>query len=146
MLDGWRTSVDDTSVEDVRQAGRIVPKPSPIGAAVIGYGYWGPNLARNLDERPEFNFEFLCDQDVTQRTAFSRRFPHIRTTPDLSDVLNDSAVEAVVIATPPQSHYKLAKAALEAGKHVLVEKPLATTVADACELAEIADAEGLMLM
>jgi predicted dehydrogenase len=147
MLNGFGTQLEDTaSIEGLGRTERIVPRPSPIGAAVIGYGYWGPNLARNLDERPEFNFEFLCDQDVTQRSAFSRRFPHVRTTPDLSDVLSDPAVEAVVIATPPKSHYALAKAALQAGKHVLVEKPLATTVADACELAEIADAEGLMLM
>jgi predicted dehydrogenase len=146
MLDGWSNSLNDASVEDIRRAGRIVPRPAPIGAAVIGYGYWGPNLARNLDERSEFNLEYLCDRDVTQRSAFTRRFPHVRTTPDLSDVLSDPAVEAVVIATPPQSHYALVKAALEAGKHVLVEKPLATNVADACELAELADAEGLIVM
>jgi predicted dehydrogenase len=147
MLDGLIASVDDAAaVEEIRRPGRIVPRPSPIGAAVVGYGYWGPNLARNLDERPEFDFQYLCDRDVTQRTTFTRRFPHVRTTPDLSDVLDDPAIDAVVIATPPQSHHALVKAALQAGKHVLVEKPLATNVADACELAELAEAEGLVLM
>jgi predicted dehydrogenase len=151
MLDGWSSATKDDArthapIGDVQRVGRIVPRPSPLGTAVVGYGYWGPNLARNLDERSEFNLEFLCDRDITQRTAFSRRFPHVRATPDLSDVLDDPAVEAVVIATPPQSHYAIAKAALEAGKHVLVEKPLATNFADACELAAIAEAEDLVLM
>ncbi len=146
MLDGWSSPTDDATVDDVRRPGRILPRPEPIGAAVIGYGYWGPNLARNLDERPEFEFRYLCDQSVTQRNALSRRFPHVPTTPDLSDVLSDESVDAVVIATPPQSHYMLAKAALEAGKHVLVEKPLATNTADACALADLAEAQDLVLM
>jgi predicted dehydrogenase len=148
MLGGWSSATEDTPVHvgDVQRVGRIVPRPEPIGTAVIGYGYWGPNLARNLDERPEFNFEGLCDRDIAQRTTFNRRFPNVRATPDLSDVLEDPAVEAVVIATPPQSHYSIAKAALEAGKHVLVEKPLATNLADACELADIAEASDLVLM
>jgi len=141
MSNDWGAPADDT-----RLTGRIIPRPAPIGAAVIGWGYWGPNLARNLDERPEFSFELLCERDLAQHTGFERRFPHVRATPDLSDVLEDPAVEAVVIATPPQTHYEIAKAALEAGKHVLVEKPLATTLADAYELAELADAEDLVLM
>jgi predicted dehydrogenase len=149
MLGGWVTSVEDknTPLELGQQrVGRITPRPAPIGTAVVGYGYWGPNLARNLDERPEFNFEYLCDRDPAQRSAFTRRFAHVRTTPNFSDVLEDPAVEAVLIATPPQSHYALVKAALEAGKHVLVEKPLATNLADACEVAALAEAEERVLM
>jgi predicted dehydrogenase len=151
MLGGWSNATEGdaqtpAAVGDVQRVGRITPRNSPLGTAVIGYGYWGPNLARNLDERSEFKLEYLCDRDITQRTAFNRRFPQVQSTPDLSDVLDDPAVEAVVIATPPQSHYAIAKAALEAGKHVLVEKPLATNFADACELAEIAEAEDLVLM
>ncbi len=148
MLGGWATSVEDAStpLDAGQRVGRIVPRPAPIGTAVVGYGYWGPNLARNLDERPEFDFEYLCDRDPAQRAAFSRRFAHVRTTPDFSDVLEDPAVEAVLIATPPQSHYGLVKAALEAGKHVLVEKPLATNLADACEIAALAEAEERVLM
>jgi predicted dehydrogenase len=119
---------------------------SPISTAVLGYGYWGPNLARNLAECPEFAFEALCDLDSIQRDAVSRRFPHVRTTPDLKDVLDDPAIQAVLIATPPQTHYALARMCLEAGKHVLVEKPLATNVADACALAELAEDQDLVLM
>ena len=119
---------------------------SSIGAAVIGYGYWGPNLARNLDERSEFSFERLCDQDPTQRAAFSRRFPHVQALASFSEVLADPVVEAVVIATPPQSHYTLARAALLAGKHVLVEKPLARSFDHACEIARLAEGKNLVLM
>jgi predicted dehydrogenase len=147
MLNGFGTQVEEAPLMgDLGRKERIVPRPAPIGAAVIGHGYWGPNLARNLEERGEFNLQFLCDKDPTQREKFAQRFPHVRTTPDLSDVLADDDVEAVVIATPPQTHYPLAKMALEAGKHVLVEKPLATNVADACDLAEIAESAGLIVM
>jgi predicted dehydrogenase len=147
MLNGVSTQAGEApSIENLGRTERIVPRPAPIGAAVVGHGYWGPNLARNLEERPEFSLQFLCDKDDAQRAKFSQRFPHVRTTPDISDVLADDSVEAVVIATPPRTHYPLAKMALEAGKHVLVEKPLATNVADACDLAEIAEATGLVVM
>jgi predicted dehydrogenase len=118
----------------------------PIGAAVIGYGYWGPNLARNLEECQDFDLRALCDLDEAQRAAFSRRFPHVESTSDFAGLLADPAVQAVVIATPPRTHHALACQALRAGKHVLVEKPLATSYADACELAEIAEEQDRVLM
>ena len=133
-------------LDSLRRFERVAPSPVAIGTAVIGYGYWGPNLARNLGERSELDLALLCDREEPQRAAFARRFPGIRTTPNLEDVLSDPAVEAVVIATPPQTHYAIAKAALEAGKHVLVEKPLATKLAHACELAEIAESKECVLM
>lgn len=126
-----------------RRAMTAVPA---IGAAVIGYGYWGPNLARNLEECPEFSFEALCDLDETKREAFGRRFPQIKTTSRFEEVLDDPAIEAVVIATPPRTHHALASAALRAGKHVLVEKPLATNYADAYDLAEIAESHDRVVM
>lgn len=135
-------------VEEVGGRPREVSAPPqrPVGAAVVGYGYWGPNLARNLDERPELALRALCDRDPSQRNAFGRRFPQVPAVMDLSEVLSDPAVEAIVIATPPQTHYPLARSALLAGRHVLVEKPLATSVADARELAALARARGLVLM
>ncbi|HSZ68867.1 MAG TPA: Gfo/Idh/MocA family oxidoreductase [Solirubrobacteraceae bacterium] len=126
--------------------GRILRRPAPLGTAVIGYGYWGPNLARNIAECPQLKLEALCDQDPTQLQLFRQRHPDARATRELDAVLVDPAVEAVVIATPPQSHHALAKRALLAGKHVLVEKPLATSLQDAHELAALAAANERVLM
>ncbi len=120
--------------------------PAPLRTALVGYGYWGPNLARNAVERPELSLEVLCDRDQGQTRAFSRRHPDIPTTSEFTHILEDDSIEAVIVATPPRTHHMLAKQALLAGKHVLVEKPLATTLEDAKDLAETAESEGLTLM
>jgi predicted dehydrogenase len=126
--------------------GRIVHREPPIGTAVLGYGYWGPNLARNVAECSQLRLEALCDLDPDQLRLFLQRHPDARAVRELDAVLVDPAIEAVVIATPPQTHHALAKRALEAGKHVLVEKPLATRLMDAHELAAIATANERVLM
>jgi predicted dehydrogenase len=126
--------------------GRIVGRPTPLGTAVVGYGYWGPNLARNIAESTQLRLDALCDHDDAQRRLFCQRHPEARAVRELDALLVDPAIDAVVIATPPQTHYALAKRALEAGKHVLVEKPLATRLEDACELAELAAANDRVLM
>jgi predicted dehydrogenase len=126
--------------------GRILHSEPPIGTAVLGYGYWGPNLARNVAECPQLRLEALCDLDPDQLRLFLQRHPDARAVRELDAVLVDPSIEAVVIATPPQSHHALAKRALEAGKHVLVEKPLATRLEDAHELAAIATASDRVLM
>ncbi len=117
-----------------------------INMAVVGYGYWGPNIVRNIMERPEIDFWGLCELSPDQTRRFSGRYPGARTCEDFDEVLDDPSVDAVSIATPPNTHYALVKRALEAGKHVLVEKPLATTSADAEELVELAERSGLVLM
>jgi predicted dehydrogenase len=117
-----------------------------INVAVVGYGYWGPNLVRNVIERPELSLWGLCELSEDRTAKFRNRYPGVRTSPSLDEVLGDPAVDAVSIATPPRTHHALVKRALEAGKHVLVEKPLATTVADAEELVELAERNGLVLM
>jgi predicted dehydrogenase len=122
------------------------PRPRAIGAAVIGYGYWGPYLARNVAESSELRLEAVCDRDTVQLALFRKRYPDARAVSELDAVLGDPSIEAVVIATPPPTHHSLAKRALEAGKHVLVEKPLATRVDDAHELARIAAANDRVLM
>jgi predicted dehydrogenase len=117
-----------------------------INMAVVGYGYWGPNIVRNVIERPELDFWGLCELSTEQTRKFSERYPGARTCADFGEVLSDPTLDAVSIATPPSTHYTLVKQALEAGKHVLVEKPLATTSRDAEELVDLADREGLVLM
>ena len=124
----------------------MLEDPSPIRTGVVGYGYWGPNIVRNLLERPEFELAALCDRDDSRRAAFSKRHPGLRTERDIDLVLGDPDIEAVSIATPPRTHFELVKATLEAGKHVLVEKPLATTEDDARELIELAEERELTLM
>jgi predicted dehydrogenase len=118
----------------------------PIGAAVIGYGYWGPNLVRNVIERPELELRVLCDLDAGRRRACEQRHPGLATDDDYDRVLADPEVEAVVVATAPRTHHALVKRALEAGKHVLVEKPMATTSLDAMDLVATAERTGRVLM
>jgi predicted dehydrogenase len=124
----------------------ILRREPPIGTAIVGYGYWGPNLARNVAECPELRLEALCDLDPTNLSIFSRRHPDAWAVSDLDALLVDPSIEAVVIATPPQSHHALAKRAMDAGKHVLVEKPLATRLEDAHDLADVAVANKRLLM
>ncbi len=119
---------------------------TPIGIAIIGYGYWGPNVVRNILERPEFRLIGLCELDSSRSADFSGRHPGVRIESDLDELLLDSRIQAVAIATPPRTHHELVRRALQAGKHVLVEKPLATTVADAEDLIALADATGAVLM
>jgi predicted dehydrogenase len=121
-------------------------QPSPLGVAVVGYGYWGPNLARNVAERPELELVALCEPDPKRAAAFSARHPSVRVEADLDRLLMRPEVDAVLVATPPQTHYPLVKRALVAGKHVLVEKPLATRLDHGQELVELAETRGLVLM
>ncbi|MEE9237226.1 MAG: Gfo/Idh/MocA family oxidoreductase [Thermoplasmata archaeon] len=114
--------------------------------ALIGYGYWGPNLARNFHELPEINLATCCDTD-DQRLAMAKAlYPHIRTTTRSEEVWKDESIEAVVIATPARTHFGLAKAALEAGKHVLVEKPMTLNSREAENLIRLAKGQSLVLM
>lgn len=118
----------------------------PLNVAVVGLGYWGPNLVRNLHEIEEANVSVVCDARPEQLAAIRRRYPSVRLSTEYADVLADPAVDAVAIATPVGTHHTLAFAALEAGKHVFVEKPLAASSAEAAELIDIARAKGLTLM
>jgi predicted dehydrogenase len=113
---------------------------------VVGLGYWGPNLARNFSQMPEAELAWCCDADPERHAKFAPQFPEARFTTELDDLLADEALEAVVIATPVPTHHAVARRALEAGKHVFVEKPLAWTVAEARELEALAAERGLTLM
>jgi len=117
-----------------------------IGIGVIGYGYWGPNLVRNFAECKDASVKMVCDLRREQLEKVERRYPGVRVTTTPADVWNDPAVDAVVIATPVQYHYDLALAALQAGKHVLVEKPITSTSEQANRLIEEAAKRHLVLM
>jgi predicted dehydrogenase len=110
----------------------------------VGLGYWGRNLARVFDD--EADLAWLCDASETLRDEFARRYPNARMTDDFAEMIAADDVEGVVIATPVPTHFPLAKAALEAGKHVFVEKPPAMRAAEMEELIAIAEAQGLVLM
>lgn len=112
--------------------------------AQVGLGPWGANLARNFHELARL--KWLCDVDGDRREALSGRFPATRFTGRFEDVLEDPDVEAVVVATPVPTHAELARRALQARKHVFVEKPMGLTAADAEELVELAEQHGRVLM
>ncbi len=117
-----------------------------IGVGVIGCGYWGPNLLRNLNALPDCKVHWLCDLSPQRLTHMKSLYSQLRTTNDYQRLLEDKLVQAVVIATPVGTHHALAKASLLAGKHTFVEKPLARSSAECEELIELAAARGLTLM
>lgn len=114
--------------------------------AVIGLGYWGPNLVRNLSSSPATELVAVCDRDESRLDAIGAQFPSARRETDAEAVFAADDVDAVCVATPVASHYALVKAALEAGKHVLVEKPFVQDVGEAEELVALARDKGLVLM
>jgi predicted dehydrogenase len=119
---------------------------TPVRIAVVGLGYWGPNLVRNLHELREAEIVAVCDVREDRLEAIRRRYPAISTTTRLSQVIDDPSVEAVAIATPVSTHHELAARAITAGKHVFVEKPLAASSAQALELLALAEEAGVVLM
>ncbi len=122
------------------------PLAKEVGVAVVGLGYWGPNLLRVLGDNLDASVKWICDLDTERLAKYRRRHPGARVTTRIERVLSDPAVDAVIIATPVHSHYSLAARALEAGKHVFVEKPLAHSGELADELAEIAADRERILM
>jgi predicted dehydrogenase len=113
---------------------------------VIGCGYWGPNLLRNFSENEEARLRWMCDLDVKRLETLGRRYPSAQTTTDYHQLLSDAELDAVVIATPVSTHFDFAREALEAGKHVLIEKPFTASIAEAERLIELAEARKLTLM
>lgn len=117
-----------------------------INIAVVGSGYWGPNLIRNIAGLPDATLHTVCDLNEKALLTNAQRYPGVITTRDYQTVLDDPAVDGVVLATPAHLHAEMGLQALEAGKHLMVEKPLALTSADAKKLVELAAAKNLRLM
>lgn len=118
----------------------------PITLAQIGCGYWGPNLLRNFSNQSDCWVKYAVDVSPSRRAYVEANFPRTKAVPEVEMVLDDPEVEAVIIATPASSHYELAKMALERGKHIFVEKPLATSTILADELIALAAARDRTLM
>jgi predicted dehydrogenase len=117
-----------------------------IGVAVVGAGHWGPHLVRNFNDNLSSQALWVVDQDETRRKAIGERFPSVSLSADIDDVLNDDRVDAVVIATPTSTHSALVQRALEAKKHVLVEKPITNSLVNAVELCSLAESLDRVLM
>jgi len=126
---------------------RLVSEPAtPIRVGVVGLGYWGPNLARNLAAIPGCELTWLCDASPQARARIEPSFPGARATGELAELLDDELLDAVVLATPVPTHAELAVAVAQAGKHCFVEKPLATNSADAERAVAAAERAGRILM
>jgi predicted dehydrogenase len=117
-----------------------------INVGIIGYGYWGPNLVRNFSEAPESRIVAVSDRRPARLAKASDRYPGIKTMVDPRELIADPAIDAVGIATPVSTHFELAMEVLRAGKHVLVEKPLAASSEQALRLVEEADKRNLVLL
>jgi predicted dehydrogenase len=113
---------------------------------VIGFGYWGPNLVRNFATGARTKVVAIAEPNAGRRAVAQTQYPHLRVADDAAAILDDPDIDAIAIATPIFTHYELAKRGLEAGKHVLVEKPLTPSVAQADELSALATKRGKVLM
>jgi predicted dehydrogenase len=114
--------------------------------AVVGLGYWGPNLVRVLIDRNDAELRWICDTDMSRLERYGRRYPSVRLTRELDELLGDPELDAVLLATPVFTHYQLARRCLEAGKHTFVEKPLASSTPLAEELIGMSEERDLSLM
>jgi predicted dehydrogenase len=127
-------------------AGAASPAPHPVNVALIGYGYWGPKLGRNLAALPGCRLAAVCDIDVRRLAAAADAHGGIPLTTRYEDLLSNESIEAVAISTPVSTHFDLAQQALRAGKHVFVEKPIARSADEAQRLVDEAAVRGLVLM
>ncbi len=118
--------------------------PVPVG--IVGYGYWGPNLARNFQSLADARLAAVCDSDCARLDHLRECQPQVAAFDDIDEMLRCAELDALVVATPVRTHHTLAKAGLLAGKHVLVEKPMAATTDECQELIEIANEKRLTLM
>jgi predicted dehydrogenase len=119
---------------------------APLAVGIVGCGYWGPNLARAFGLDPRVSVRAICDLNTDRLERVARNFPGSDAFAEFGEMLGACQLDAVVIATPVKTHHSLAKASLLAGKHVLVEKPMAASSQECEELIEIASLKGLTLM
>ncbi len=117
-----------------------------IKLGVVGAGYWGPNIIRNLTQIPTCEMAICCDMDEKRLAHMARLYTNVKTTTNYEDLINDPSIDAVAVCTHVSAHFPLAKKALQAGKHVLIEKPMTARVDEAEELVALARQNGRVLM
>src|SRR3954451_1864160 len=117
-----------------------------INVGIIGYGYWGPNLVRNFFSVRDCNVKFVADTIPARLQQLERMFPSIKGVKDANEIISDLQTDAVIIATPVTTHFHLAKEALLKGKHVLLEKPMTSSVREAEYLINLAEQRNVLLM
>ena len=117
-----------------------------INIGVVGYGYWGPNIVRNFNSIKDARVISVCDNNPEVLKNIQANYPAIQTITDSNKLISSPDIDAVAIVTPVFTHFELAKLALQNGKHVFVEKPFTSTVAQAEELIELADKKNLKIM
>src|SRR5690242_680773 len=132
---------------DRRSADECPPEEdSMIRVGVIGYGYWGPNIVRNFNNGDISRVEMVCDERPEALRKVQHAYPQVEVTSDSAELLNSPAIDVVAVVTPVWTHFELAKAALENGKHVFVEKPFTSTSEQAEQLIELAERKNLRIM
>ena len=117
-----------------------------INIGIVGYGYWGPNLVRNFAETPGAQVAAVADLDTAKLELVRRRFPAVKTTTNFQDLLADASIDAIAVATPVSTHFEIGMAALRAGKHLWLEKPMAETSYQAHKLVDEAERRGRVLI
>jgi predicted dehydrogenase len=117
-----------------------------LQTALVGTGYWGPNLAYAVERTGKAALSWLCDANPKNLSSLARRYPHAKATTDIGEIMDDARVDAVFIATPSATHFELGNQALQAGKHVLIEKPLTTNSREAALLVQLAQERQCVLM
>jgi predicted dehydrogenase len=139
----------DAFVRERTPAKETSPQQHPanvVRVGVIGYGYWGPNIVRNLSGLDNCHLVAVCDKNPAALKRAARAYPGVTVTTEFSDVLRSPDIDAIAVVTPVWTHFELAKAALENGKHVFVEKPFTSTSQQAEELIELAERKNLRIM
>lgn len=117
-----------------------------ISVGLVGFGYWGPNMARNVQDNKDMDLAMICDNNFHSLEKAKKRYPHVKYTSDFQDILKETNIDAVIIATPVSTHYELTSQVLKSGKHVLVEKPITNSVQKAKELLELSNQVNRVLM
>jgi predicted dehydrogenase len=146
MNSGVVSATELSSVDLAHQPQSVSNSADTVRVGVVGYGYWGPNIVRNLNALDRCNLVSVCDTNPKALKRAQKTYPALQLTTDVADILRSPDIDAVAIVTPVWSHFELAKAALENGKHVFVEKPFTSNSAQAAQLIELASRNNLQIM